>query len=170
VTDGVRRLNALPDSEAEAALRDCCASRAWVRRMLSQRPFKDADEVYAAAERIWGELARDDRLEAFRGHPRIGERAADRDTGGRAAAWSAGEQAGVAAADAAVRAALAEGNRAYEERFGWIYLVCASGRDAGELLEVLRRRLDNDPEAELRVAAAEQALITRLRLEKLLTL
>lgn len=137
--------------------------------MLSQRPFKDAEEVAAAAERIWGQLSREDWLEAFRAHPRIGERAAASPQGQQAERWSGEEQAGVDAAAAATRAALADGNRAYEARFGWIYLVCATGRSGDELLALLEARLASDPDTEMAVAAREQSRITRLRLERLLS-
>ncbi len=135
--------------------------------MLSQRPFKDRDEVFEAADRIWNDLGRDDWLEAFAAHPRIGADAhAGQDAQGRA--WSEAEQAQVARAGADIRSRLAQANRDYEARFGFIYLVCASGRSADELLAYCHERLANDPGSELRVAAAEQARITRLRLEKLL--
>ncbi len=127
--------------------------------MLSQRPFKDAQEVYESAERIWWDLKRDDWLEAFAAHPRIGE---------QKDAQSAQEQAGALAAGAAMKARLAEVNRAYEERFGWIYLVCATGKSADEMLALAESRMHNDPDVELRIAAGEQAKITKLRIEKLL--
>lgn len=149
--------------------------------MLSQRPFKDRDEVFESGARIWWDLGREDWLEAFAGHPRIGGQAdgksgglADGRTGGlrdgSAAEWSAEEQAGATAAADEVKAALAEANREYEARFGHIYIVCASGKSGAEMLELCRARLVHDPDSELQVAAGEQAAITRLRLEKLLTL
>jgi len=115
--------------------------------------------MFAAAERAWWGLGPDDWREAFAAHPRIGERGPD--------AWSAAEQAGMSSAADATRRALAAGNRAYEERFGQVFLICAIGRSAADMLADLERRLGNDPVTELRVAAAEQAKITRLRLEKL---
>lgn len=127
--------------------------------MLSQRPFKDADEVFESAERIWWDLVREDWLEAFLAHPRIGEK-------GNAA--ESREQAGAASASDDVKTKLAEVNRAYEARFGWIYLVCATGKTAEEMLAIAQSRLTNDPDAELKIAAAEQAKITKLRLVKLL--
>jgi OHCU decarboxylase len=173
VTHAVRFLNAVPDDQAEAALLACCGSRAWVRRMLALRPFRDAYDLFAAADRIWRELGRDDWLEAFGAHPRIGERAgkptSEPSTGELAREWSAGEQAGALAAPHAVRAALEEANRAYEERFGHIFIVCATGKSADEMLELLRARLPNDSSAELSIAAEEQRKITRLRLEKLVS-
>ena len=155
----MRHLSDLPEDEARAALRACCASTRWVERMLSQRPFKSADEIYESAERIWLDLGREDWLEAFAGHPRIGESGDAR---------SAAEQSRVAAASADVKTRLARVNADYEARFGWIYIVCATGKSAEEMLAIAERRMANAPDAELRVAAAEQAKITRLRLQKMI--
>jgi 2-oxo-4-hydroxy-4-carboxy-5-ureidoimidazoline decarboxylase len=176
----VRRLNHLPAGEDRQALLACCASTRWVDRMLSQRPFKDANEVFTAATRLWNDLGREDWLEAFAAHPRLGESRPGGQAGRRAEpapghgalgeAWSETEQAGVGSADADVKAALAQANRDYEAKFGWIYLACATGRSAEELLDLARRRMANAPDEELKVAAAEQDRITRLRLEKLLAI
>jgi len=162
------RLNALPAAEAEAELLACCGSRRWARETAARRPFADAGALLAAADELWWSLAPDDWHEAFRAHPRIGERKAAPAQTARAAGWSAQEQSAAASAAAEVAEALAEGNRAYEARFGHIYIVCATGKTAEEMLATLRARLANDPATELRAAAAEQAKITRLRLEKLL--
>jgi 2-oxo-4-hydroxy-4-carboxy-5-ureidoimidazoline decarboxylase len=169
----VRRISDLPDGEAGAALRACCASARWVTRMLSQRPFRDAADVLDSGERIWWELGREDWLEAFAAHPRIGEKTGDGGTGGRGdsahgAGWAAQEQARVSDASADMKARLAQANRDYEAKFGWIYLVCATGKSAEEMLAFAQQRMANAPDAELRVAAAEQAKITALRLGKLL--
>jgi 2-oxo-4-hydroxy-4-carboxy-5-ureidoimidazoline decarboxylase len=161
---GIAALNALADADAAAALARCCGAERWVQGMLASRPFADSAALLAAAERLWFALGPDDWLEAFAHHPRIGAAMAS----GTAHAWSRQEQRDMDRADDAVRCALAEGNREYEARFGWIYLVRASGRTAAEMLELLQTRLRNDPDGELRVAAKEHAEITRLRLEKLL--
>ena len=124
----------------------------------------------STADDIWLAMGPDDWHEAFAHHPRIGERDAATPQDQRAAAWSAGEQSSVANADASIHDELTEINRAYEARFGYIYIVCASGLSANELLEIARRRLTNAPDDELRVAAEEQRQITRLRLRKLLSL
>ncbi|HEU0054537.1 MAG TPA: 2-oxo-4-hydroxy-4-carboxy-5-ureidoimidazoline decarboxylase, partial [Longimicrobium sp.] len=145
-----------------------CGSSRWAKAVAARRPFADEAALFAAADEAWWALEPDDWHEAFRAHPRIGEKKAEAGQTAREAAWSAGEQAGMRGAGDEVAAALAEGNRAYEARFGHIYLVRATGRSAAELLEILRARLGNDAETELRVAAGEQANITRLRLEKLL--
>ncbi len=128
--------------------------------MIAARPFSDDRAVIEAAERTWRALDRADRLEAFAAHPRIG----DRDVRER---WSRAEQSGVASASDDVLAELAASNAEYERRFGHVFLICASGLTAEEMLRALRSRLENEPEVELEVASAEQAKITRLRLERL---
>jgi OHCU decarboxylase len=165
---GLAHLNALPTEEAEAALLACCGSHAWAQRMAASRPFATEEALFAAADAVWGALEAEDCLQAFRGHPRIGERKAEAGQTAREQGWSRGEQAGLDAAEDATRRAIAAGNRAYEERFGHIYLVSAAGKSADELLSILTARLENEPAEELRVAAGEQAKITRLRLQKLL--
>jgi allantoicase len=175
---GVGWLDALPARQAEAELLACCASRAWAAQLAAARPFGDPEALAKAADEVWAGLGPDAWLEAFAAHPRIGERlaaghaqasAAPGRTRGQAAGsgWSAREQAGVAGADQATLAELAAGNREYEQRFGHVFLIFASGRSAAEMLAALRERLGNDPATELRVAAEEQRKITRLRLEKL---
>jgi 2-oxo-4-hydroxy-4-carboxy-5-ureidoimidazoline decarboxylase len=136
--------------------------------MLARRPFEDVQSLLTAAEDTWWSLAPEDWREAFAHHPRIGEHQAASPQDDRARGWSAAEQRGVADAGDETRAAIADGNREYERRFGHIYLVSAAGKSAPELLAILRSRLANDPDTELRVAAGEQAKITRLRLLKVL--
>jgi OHCU decarboxylase len=158
--EALHRLSALTPREAEHALGACCASRRWAAAMAAARPFPTARAVYAAADREWSALTPTDWQEAFAAHPRIGDR--------QAADAARNEQRSVGEASAETLAALDAGNRRYEERFGRVFLVRADGRSAGEMLALLHQRLGNDPETELRVAAAEQARITRLRLERLL--
>jgi OHCU decarboxylase len=146
------------DSLTEDALLACCGSRAWVRRMSEAGPFRDTEHLLETADRIWWSLTPADWLEAFAAHPRIGEKSGSR--------WSQQEQSGAAAAQAPVLAELAEVNREYEQRFGHIFIVCATGKTAEEMLGLLRARLGNDPETEIKVAAEEQRKITRLRLQK----
>lgn len=152
-------LNGQPGNAARAALTRCCTSRRWVEAMLAARPFGGDAALFEAAERAWWALGKDDWLEAFGGHPRIGERGID--------ALVRHEQAGMNRAGDKTRAALAQGNREYEARFGHVFLICATGKSATDMLGALRARLGNDPATELRIAAGEQAKITRLRLEKL---
>lgn len=164
----VSLLDRLPGPEAALLLESCCGSRAWVLGMLARRPFGSLDALLAAADEVWWSLDRDDWLEAFDHHPRIGEQSAAASPGDRAHGWSADEQRGVSASSEEIRESLAVGNREYERRFGHIYLVSAADKSAAELLTLLHQRLTNDPATELRVAAGEQAKITNLRLRKLL--
>ena len=170
MTWSVEQLDALPEERAAEALRACCGASNWVAGMLGRRPFHARQALLEAADDVWAELESNDWLEAFTHHPRIGEQHAALATVAREArTWSAAEQSGAAAAAEDVATALAEGNRAYEARFGFIFLICATGLSADTMLATLQRRLRNDAESELRVAAEEQRKITRLRLEKLLT-
>jgi 2-oxo-4-hydroxy-4-carboxy-5-ureidoimidazoline decarboxylase len=168
VTLTLARLNALPVAEAAEHLRACCGSSRWVEAMLAGRPFPSVDHLLAAADDAWRSTGPQDWDEAFAHHPRIGERQTAAPVSATAGAWSAGEQATAAAAGAAVRATLAEANSAYEQRFGRIYLVCAAGRSAEELLADIAARMKNDPEREREVAVEEQRKITRRRLETLI--
>jgi 2-oxo-4-hydroxy-4-carboxy-5-ureidoimidazoline decarboxylase len=135
--------------------------------MTNRRPFASGDEVLQSADAIWNSLDRPDRLEAFAAHPRIGDLDSLRKKFATTADLACGEQSGVAGAGEYVIRALAEGNREYEAKFGHIFIVCATGKTSAEMLAILRERLPNDPDTELCIAAAEQAKITRLRLEKL---
>jgi OHCU decarboxylase len=158
------KLNALSPAEAAAAFLACCGSRVWAWRMTAGRPYADTAELLETADRVWWSLEPADWQEAFAAHPRIGEKKTDGDD--RFRRWSEQEQAGATSSEAAVRAELVEANRLYDERFGHIFIVCATGKSAQEMLDLLRSRLDNDPDTELRVAAEEQRKITRLRLLK----
>jgi len=158
----------MPEARLRKLLTACCGASRWVSAMVARRPFGDRAALLAAADEIWESLGAGDRLEAFAHHPRIGEEESAAARTRTAQAWSAGEQAGTTTAAESVRAELAAANRSYEQRFGFIYLVCATGKTAEELLDAARRRLGNEPAAELAIAAEEQRKITRLRLEKLL--
>ena len=148
-------------------LEACCGSTAWVNGMVERRPFATLPLLLDTADRLWWSLSTDDWHEAFDHHPRIGETNAAVAQSETARGWSAGEQRSATMAPADVRRALANGNREYERRFGHIYLVFATGKTAEEMLALLRARLHNDSETELRVAAGEQAKITRSRLQKM---
>jgi len=152
------RFNALPVDEAAARLLPCCGSRVWANRMAESRPFQSLADLHEKSDRIWWSLGGEDWREAFAAHPRIGEK------GSR---WSEQEQAGARGADAETLAALVEANRVYESRFDHIFIVCATGKSATEMLCLLEARLGNDPEIEMRIATEEQRKITNLRLEKL---
>jgi 2-oxo-4-hydroxy-4-carboxy-5-ureidoimidazoline decarboxylase len=161
-------LNALPPDRAADALRACCGASRWVNAMLARRPFGSLDDILRAADESWAALGPDDWHEAFAHHPRIGEqRSASRSA--RGATWSAGEQSNVSTAAIRLRDELAAVNREYETRFGFIYLVSAAGKTAEQLLAIAHSRLQNEPAAELRIAAGEQHKITHLRLARLLS-
>jgi allantoicase len=174
---GIAALNALSGADAAAAFKRCCGSTKWSAAMTIARPFEDVAALHRIAERTWWSLTVEDHLEAFAAHPKIGEApkmepAGFTPAGGATpatgdATWSKGEQAGAAAASAQTLAELADANRAYEAQLGFIFIVCASGRGADDMLRDLRTRLANSREVELRTAAEEQAKITRLRLTKL---
>ncbi|HEV8609720.1 MAG TPA: 2-oxo-4-hydroxy-4-carboxy-5-ureidoimidazoline decarboxylase [Thermoanaerobaculia bacterium] len=188
-SSGLERLNELPPGEAETLLLSCCGSREWARRLSAERPFGRAEELAEASDRIWRSLPKEEWLGAFAAHPRLGEVAGTGPTDlhpqqsiagtgpaglhpppslSRAADWSRREQAGTKSASRQTLANLAEANREYEERFGHIFIVCASGKSAAEMLALVQSRLHNDAQTELEIAAEEQRKITRLRLAKLL--
>lgn len=156
------------EAEASAALTRCCGASRWVQGMLERRPFGSAEALHRAADEVWATMERADVLEAFDHHPRIGaDLGALREKFASTADWSGGEQASVAEASEATLHALRDGNVAYEARFGHIFIVCATGKTAAQMLALLEARLPNEPADELRIAAAEQAKVTHLRLDKI---
>ena len=161
------KLNAMDEAEARAALTNCCAATAWVAGVLARRPFADDAAVFAAAEATAATLGEADWLEAFAAHPLIGDLESLRRTYAATKQFAAGEQAGVAGAGETVLEELAQLNRDYLQRFGLIFIVFATGKDAAEILAILQSRIGNRRDEELRNAAAEQMKITRLRLERL---
>lgn len=160
--DRVRWFDALPRATAVAALMTVCHSHRWAEAVADGRPYRDLETVQDAADEIWQHLDAADWREALDGHPRIGEQ------GGASAEFSRQEQAGMSGAAEDVRAAIAAGNRGYEDRFGHVFLISAAGRAPAEILAELERRLHNPPDVELRVAAEEHRRITRMRLAALL--
>lgn len=156
-----RRVDLGGPIQARAALRSCCGSSQWVDRMMSRRPFHSREAVLGAAREEWFALSPDDWREAFSHHPRIGDRFPETHR------LSSREQAAVGSASEDLLTALAEGNRAYEEKFGYIFIVCATGKSAEEMLALLRARLSNDPQTEIGIAAEEQAKITAIRLARI---
>lgn len=161
-------LNALAPAQAAEALERCCGSRRWVSAMLALRPFDSSEALYNAADQVWQGLSRADYLEAFAHHPAIGADVETlRDRFASTAGWSSQEQAGVQAADENTLLALRDGNVRYRNRFGYVFLVCATGKSAAEMLDLLQARIENSAAQELAVAAAEHEKITRIRLAKL---
>ena len=162
-------LNQCPAAVAALALQRCNAAPTWIAGMVAARPFVDRAALLAAAASIWETMDENNLLEAFSAHPEIGNMTSLRAKYAATENLAAGEQSLVTSSDDAVLSALAGGNRVYREKFGFIFIVCATGKSAGEMLALLRARLPNDRPRELRNAAAEQGKITALRLAKLLT-
>lgn len=161
-------LNELPAKDADAAFLDCCGSTEWAHAMTAARPFSMLDELFETAEKKWFALPPADWLEAYAAHPKIGSKKAAPSQKKRAEKWSEGEQAVVSKADAITRDQLAAANRLYEEKFGFIFIVCATRKAADEMLAICKARLGNSVETELKLAAIEQLKITQIRLAKLL--
>lgn len=161
-------LDRASETDAAAMLERCCGASRWVKAMVSRRPFGSDAALFAIADQVWGTMEREDVLEALEHHPRIGADLDElRKRYGSTASWAASEQSGAGAADESTLLALRDGNVRYEERFGHIFVVCATGKSASEMLAILEARMPNAPDLELGVAAGEQAKITRIRLEKL---
>jgi len=168
VNKSLEQLNSLDAERAAAEFLKCCGATEWARAMAERRPFADADAMFDTADDLFGLLSDDDWMEAFRAHPRIGEQKAASPQSEIARQWSAEEQSHTVSASASVMAALGEANQKYERQFGFIFIVCATGKSAEEMLSMINTRLTNPPAAEFRIAAKEQKRITQLRLQKLL--
>jgi OHCU decarboxylase len=163
-----------PEEAAKVFLK-CCGSSSWARRMADARPFQNAQQLFDTADRVWKQLREADWLEAFRHHPQIGQKIAEHSAGSVTVAtdsvqrrWASEEQSATRDASQQMLQSLARANRDYRERFGYIFIVCATGKSSEQMLALLRQRLQNDASTEIAVAAEEQRRITRLRLEKLL--
>ena len=162
-------LNQLPADDAHRAFIKCCGSSGWASQMVQARPFATVEELMNAADEVWWSLTEDDWLEAFGAHPKIGDIDSLREKYSSTRSWSEDEQSGVQSAPEEVLQRLAEANDEYEEKFGYIFIVCATGKSAAEMLEILEDRLPNDPDDEIEIAAGQQAEITRLRLGRLVS-
>lgn len=163
----VPHINELDAAALHAALERCCGSKRWCELFAKRRPFTGMEHLLAAADEVWWALDPQDWLEAFSHHPKIGDIDSLRARFATTREWASGEQSGVAGAGEDVLLGLARGNEEYERKFGYIFIIFATGRSAEEMLGSLQTRLNNTPEKELPIAAAEQAKITKLRLEKL---
>jgi 2-oxo-4-hydroxy-4-carboxy-5-ureidoimidazoline decarboxylase len=161
-------INQLPEGQAHTLMRDCCAAEAWVRGMVGARPFASPEALHGTARALWPGLMESDWLAAFEAHPKIGDINSLKARYASTEAMASGEQAGASVACEAVFQRLKDGNEAYFDTFGFIFIVCATGKSAVEMLELLEARLTNERAEEIRVAAAEQAKITHIRLDKLL--
>jgi 2-oxo-4-hydroxy-4-carboxy-5-ureidoimidazoline decarboxylase len=160
------RWNALDFHEAAKEILPCCGASAWAEGMASKRPIEDEASILISSDDVWRSLGVSDWLQAFKSHPKIGESRAAATEEARSRSWSEQEQKNVAVALEDIKHSLATGNDEYERKFGFIFIVRAAGRTAPEILEILKRRLQNGKEAELREAAEEQRQITQLRLKK----
>jgi OHCU decarboxylase len=160
------RWNSLQPEKAAEEILPCCGSKTWAREMATRRPILGEAALLAACDEVWKNLSDADWLEAFRSHPRIGDSHAPASAPPQSAAWSGEEQRKVGAATDDIKSALAEGNRAYERKFNRIFIVCAAGKSAPEILAILERRLRNDEATELLEAAEQQRQIAHLRLKK----
>jgi 2-oxo-4-hydroxy-4-carboxy-5-ureidoimidazoline decarboxylase len=164
----LHELNTLPRQQLSDVLLKCCGSHAWVNKMLPFFPAEDLVEILEDAEEQWFLCSEADWKEAFAHHPRIGDLDSLQKKFASTAEWASGEQSGVRSVSQEMLAALAEANKKYEEKFGYIFIVCAAGKSAGEMLTLLETRMQNSLEVEIEMAADEQNKITKLRIEKLL--
>lgn len=161
-------LNSLEAERAAEEFTKCCGSSSWVQGMVKARPFRDAAHLFEVAHQVWDECSEADGLEAFTHHPKIGGKEELAKKFASTSEWASGEQASVKEASEAVLDALSQGNIDYETKFGYIFIVCATGKTAQEMLDLLQQRLPNPPETEIGIAMGEQMKITIIRLQKLL--
>ena len=159
--------NSYPSGQKKSELFKCCGSSKWSEQLASGFPFSSLEEIKRASDTIWFALEESDWKEAFQHHPKIGDVDSLKKKFASTAGWASGEQSGVQSATDQVLSDLKKGNDVYETRFGYIFIVCATGKSAAEMLELLTERLSNSPEEEIRIAMNEQNKITHLRLEKL---
>lgn len=164
----IERLNQVDATELAEHFTRCCGSSRWVQGMIAMRPFLDKQDLFVKADQVWESCGQADWLEAFTHHPKIGDVESLRKKFASTSEWAGNEQSGVNEASSETIGKLAKGNADYEDKFGFIFIVCATGKTADEMLALLNERLPNDQEKELRIAAGEQAKITRIRLEKLI--
>ena len=164
----LHELNLLPKQQLRDELMKCCGSQAWVDKMLAFVPADDMVELMEDAEEQWWKCGENDWKEAFSHHPKIGDPDSLRLKFSDSENWASSEQSGIKEATDDVLQELAEANKLYEEKFGYIFIVCATGKSATEMLALLHMRLQNSPEVEIEIAADEQSKITKLRIEKLL--
>ena len=168
MTQDLAWLNTLPADEAAKELLQCCGSKRWAQEMINRRPYQNLETLVRTANDVWWSLQPDDWLEAFRSHPKIGEKKAAESVSAQSREWSGQEQSSVSNASRETVESLATLNRAYDQKFGFIFIICATGKTSEEMLAALRERLEHEPAAELEIAAGEQSKITELRLKKLI--
>lgn len=164
----IEQFNKLSDEDAKTEITRCCGASNWVKKVLDNRPYNDKNSLLELAEKEWFNLSQDDWLEAFQHHPKIGDINSLSKKYANTQKWAEGEQSGVNSASENIIHNLAQGNKDYEEKFGYIFIVCATGKTAQEMLDILNTRLPNNTEEEIKIAIGEQNKITKIRLEKLL--
>ncbi len=164
----IEELNKLSSEKAFEELFKCCGSARWAQNLTDFRPFTNRLELLTASDMVWTTSEKDEVLEAFTHHPKIGDLKDLEKKFASTKEWASGEQAGLDQATHSTLSELVESNSAYEKKFGFIFIVCATGKTADEMLALLNARLKNDPEIELKIAMKEQNKITHIRLEKLL--
>lgn len=165
----IAKLNSLKPQAAADELFKCCGSANWAKKLSEQRPFKNLHDLVATSDEVWQKCSKSDGLEAFTHHPKIGDLKNLEKKFASTKEWAGGEQAGVNVANQIVLQALAKGNEDYEKKFGFIFIVCAIGKSAEEMLALLNERMGNDKETEIKIAMAEQNKITKIRLKKLVS-
>lgn len=170
IDSGIQHLNGLPLEVALEALRGCCGSEWWSKCMTAQRPYESIEQLHMVADKTFDRMARDSWLEAFGSHPRIGDLQSLKMKFAGNKQWSSSEQAGVQQAEESVLQELQSKNQGYYQRFGYIFIICATGLTAAEMLSALNERLANHDQDELQIAAREQRKITHLRIDKLMSL
>ena len=163
----LQQFNKLTEHEAKEELLKCCGSSNWSAKLASFIPFNSVDDLLAASDKIWSQVSENDVLEAFQHHPKIGDLKSLEKKFASTKEWASGEQAAVNAASKSMIESLASGNEKYEKKFGFIFVVCATGKSAQEMLELLVHRLPNNRSDEIKIAAAEQNKITHIRITKL---
>ena len=161
-------VNILSEEDAQVAFSNCCTSQSWIDSMVAARPFISLEQCHEIALSVWAGLSDQDFLQAFEGHPKIGDVTSLREKYAHTKKLASGEQSSVDDASEEVIQQLSAGNTAYEEKNGFIFIVCATGKSAAQMLELLNQRLPNEREVELKNAAAEQAKITAIRINKLI--
>ena len=166
--NGLQKLNELSSEEAAELFSKCCGASKWLNQMINSRPFVTNKEIAECSEKIWRTLDEKDWLEAFKQHPKIGDINSLRKKYSSTKKFAVKEQSGVNDASLEVLEELAKLNNEYEKKFGYIFIVCATGKTAEEMLSIIKERIRNDAKAEIKIAMEEQNKITKLRLEKLL--
>lgn len=164
----LQELNNLSEEKSFEEFFKCCGSTAWAKQLVFQKPFKNKEVLIQTSDIIWANCTPQDAFEAFTHHPKIGDLKNLEKKFASTKEWAGGEQAGVNTAAQSTLVALANGNEAYEKKFGYIFIVCATGKTADEMLGLLNARLPNDLATELKIAMNEQNKITHIRLKKLL--